>query len=270
VKPGVGLSRAPEPFHRVYSPPDPPAATRRPRRLRLLLAVVAAVAVAGALVFVVLRSGGGPADPTAQTPPAVPPAVPSAVPSSGTPEPTESTEPSPGPTSPPPPGERLYTALPPACQTVSQETVRRLVPNAKPMQSANQTFASCSYSATPDSGFRWLRVESRLYAPAFTSTPLEDAERLFGVQWSLARRATEERTIRLEPARDLGDEAYRWFKIDERQPTAIGVVAVRQRNVVITVSYSEQTARTSQLRTMEQRLLAQAAGAAGEVLADLR
>lgn len=269
----MGLPRPPEPFHRVYSPPEPPATARRTmvgRRgcLTLLLAAVA-FAVAAVVAFVLLP--GGKQSRTAKPPPVASEPGAGSRPSATGPSEEPSSAPTPPPTTPPPtaaPQTPVFTSLPPPCAAVSEATVRRLVPGAKITKSANTTFASCAYSS-PGQGFRWLQVESRLYASANTATPVQDAHRLFGVQWSLAGRATEERTVSLRRQTGLGDEAYRWFKVDERQPTAIGVVAARLRNVVITVSYSEQTASKKGLGAQEQRCLAEAAAVAREVLADL-
>jgi hypothetical protein len=262
----VGLSsRPPEHFDRVYSPPEPPAPARRSRLVTVLLAVVG-FAVAATAVFVLMprdRSGRTVAAPVQE---------PSSAQAQASPSQRQPPPASPAPSSPSPsptPSEAVYTALPAPCGTVSAATVQRLVPDARRTQSSNRTFGSCSYSSEPDAGFRWLQVESRLYSPANTATPVQDAQRLFGVQWTLAGKATEERTVLLERQGGLGDQAYRWFKVDERQPTVIGVVAVRQRNVVITVSYSEQTAGKSGQRAQEQRCLSQAATVAREVLAEL-
>lgn len=262
----MGLSRSPEQFDRVYSPPEPPAPARRSRLVTVLL-VVAALAVAAAAVFLLL-----PGDRSARTtgaPGGVPPAQ-SQEPLTVRPSPSGSPLTSSSPTGSPDQSGPVYTALPAPCGAVSEATVRRLVPDARTTQSSNRTFGSCYYSSAPKAGFRWLQVESRLYSPDNTATPVEDARRLFGVQWTLAGKATEERTVRLERQDGLGEQAYRWFKVDERQPTAIGVVAVRQRNVVITVSYSEQTAAGSGLGAQERRCLAEAAAVAREVLMDLR
>lgn len=260
----MGLPRPPEPFHRVYSPPEPPPAARRSLTARRgcvpgLLAAAAFV-VAALVVFLLL-----PGDGTSQK--AKPPAVPS-------PSETESQEPSPTEEEPtsrptPTPTERVFATLPEPCGTVPASTVRRLVPQARVTKSSNRTFANCAY-LSPGEGVQGLQIETRLYATANTPRPVEDAHRSFGVQWTQASKATEERTLSLRRQSGLGDEAYHWFKVDRRIPVVIGMVTARLGNVVITVSYSEQTGSKNKAEAQQQRCLSEATGVAREVLADLR
>ncbi|MBX6769041.1 MAG: hypothetical protein IRY90_18150 [Actinomadura rubrobrunea] len=143
-------------------------------------------------------------------------------------------------------------------------TVERLVPDAERRQSSNTTLTTCTYSST-GKDFRWLRVESHLYAPADTPTPVEDARRYYGAQWTQAHEPTLERTVTLERERGLGDEAFRWFKIDKGQPTVVGQVTMRIRNVVVTVAYSEQVRDADAARARERTCLANADAVAREV-----
>jgi hypothetical protein len=206
----------------------------------VLVAAVAFVLVAGA-VFLFFPRGEGER--------AVVPSQRAAVPPEEEPE-----EPAP---------PRVISTLPPPCGAVGAGTVRSLIPGAQRRESSNQTLTTCTYSSGGD-GFRWLRVEAHLYAPANTATPVEDAKRYFGAQWTQAHNATLERTVSLARHPGMGDEAYRWFKADRGLPTVVGQVTVRVRNAVITVSYSEQTRGGAEER--EQDCLGRATRVAGEVL----
>ncbi|MFD0901437.1 hypothetical protein [Actinomadura sediminis] len=245
---GAGLPRPPEPFERVYSAPDPPSPSRRPGLLAVLAVVVAlGVAGGGALL---LRSGDGTDDAAPRT----------AAPSSPAPSSASSPASSPAPSSAGP-----IAALPEPCGMVTAETVRRTIPDARQRDSANSTLTTCTYSST-GSAFHWLRVEAHLYAPANTATPVEDARRYFDAQWRQAHEAPLVRTVTLERQPGLGDEAYRWFKSDEGQPTVVGQVTARTRNAVITVSYSERGEGAAR----ERECLDAAAAVAREVLTSLQ
>lgn len=238
----VGLQRPVEPFHRPYAGPEPPSPARRPGRLLVLLVAAAAFAAAAVAVFLVApgKERGG-TDRAAVTP--------------RRPAPQTS-------------AERIVKALPPPCGTVSAGTVAKAVPEAAKRHSANSTLTTCTYSST-GSSFRWLRVEARLYARENTATPVRDAERYYDARWAQAHDAPLVRTIALERAGGVGDEAYRWFKADEGQPTVVGQVTARVRNAVFTVSYSERAPDAAEQDEREREILATATAAAREVLAAL-
>ncbi|TDD79992.1 hypothetical protein E1293_21840 [Actinomadura darangshiensis] len=236
----MGLQRPVEPFHRPYSPPEPPAPARRPKRLLALLVAAAAVAAAVVAVFLVApgeRNGGT---------------------DKASVRPQMSMSPS----------QRIVTALPAACGTVSPRTVARSVPKATRRQNANSTLSTCTYTAT-GSAYRWLRVETHLYAPADTRTPVRDAEGYYDAQWADAHDAPLARTITLERAPGIGDEAYRWFRADEGRPAVIGQVTARTRNTVLTVSYSERAPAKARQDARERACLDAATAAAREVLTAL-
>jgi hypothetical protein len=244
----VGLQRPVEPFHRPYSGPEPPAPGRRPRRLIAVLA--AAVALAAVVVAAVLvMSGGREQEAAPRRTPAGPSQPPAGRPSG-------------------PYQGKVINALPAPCGTVAAGTVERAVPKATRRQSANSTLTTCTYSST-GSGFRWLRVEAHLYAPGDTATPVQDAEGYYDAQWAQAHDAPLVRTATLERRGGIGDEAFRWFKTDEGQPTVVGQVTARIRNAVFTVSYSEQTPRRGPADARERACLDTATGVAREVLAAL-
>ncbi|MFB4319748.1 hypothetical protein [Actinomadura sp. 21ATH] len=243
----MGLPRPPEPFQRVYSPPDPPSAARGPRLLAMAVALLAFALAAGAVFW--LAPGGGGGDRV----------VPASMPSKGGEEAPRHS----GGASPAPIGK-----LPPPCGTIAAGTVESLIPKAHRRESSNETLTTCTYSSGA-AAFRWLRVEVHLYAPAFTATPVEDARRFFGAQWTQAHEATVERTVSLSRQSGMGDEAYRWFKVDKGQPTGVGQVAVRIRNAVVTVDYSEE-AGAGGADAREAACLANATRVAREVLRSFR
>ena len=239
---GVGLQRSSEPFHRVYSAPEPPS-DGRPRLLKPLVAV-AALAAAGAAVFLVVPGPGqGHAgrDNAAIRPPG------------------DSQE---------APEGRFVQALPEPCGTVSKDTVDQAVPGAVRRQSANSTLTTCTYAAE-GSRFRWLRVEARLYSPGDTDTPVQDAESYYDTQWAQAHDTPLIRTISLARHGGIGDEAYRWFKADEGRPAVLGQVTARIRNAVFTVSYSERDPGAGEQDGRERACLDRATAAARDVLGAL-
>ena len=238
----MGLHRPSEPFHRIYSTPEPPSPARRPMLLALL-AVTVACAVAGAVVLVVVPGRGGGGEDAAAVRP---------VPADASRTPVRS-------------GSRIVRRLPPPCGTVSRSTVDRTVPGAKRRQDGNSTLTTCTYSE----GSRWLRVEARLHSPDDTAAPVRDAENDYDERWAQAHDAPLVRTYRLERHRGLGDEAYRWFKADKAEPRVIGQVTARTRNAVLTVSYGERVSGKDAARRRERACLDHATAVAREVVAAL-
>ncbi|SNR27124.1 hypothetical protein [Actinomadura mexicana] len=247
----MGLQRPVEPFHRPYSGPEPPAPGRRPRRLYALIAAAAALAAA-AVVVILVMSGGSEQEKAA--PRRTPPDGPSQPP--GRPSGSQG------------PWQKVINALPAPCGTVAAATVERAVPKATRRQSANSTLTTCTYSST-GSSFRWLRVEAHLYAPGDTATPVQDAGGYYDAQWAQAHDAPLVRTVTLERRGGIGDEAFRWFKTDEGQPTVVGQVTARIHNAVFTVGYSEQAPREGPADARERACLGTATAVAREVLAAL-
>ncbi|MFA1550664.1 hypothetical protein [Actinomadura chokoriensis] len=246
----MGLQRPVEPFHRPYAGPEPPSPARRPKRLLAVLVAVAAFAGAAVAVFLIVPGEDeAGTDRAAVTPRGSEPQTPSSVPSSE-------------------PAQQMVRALPSPCGTVSEGTVAKAIPKARKLESANSTLTTCTYTST-GSAFRWLRVETRLYTAANTATPVRDAESYYDAQWAQAHEAPLARTIALERQGGVGDEAYRWFKADEGQPTVVGQVTARVRNAVFTVSYSEQAPAKGEQAERERACLAKATAAAREVFTAL-
>ncbi|WP_067452806.1 hypothetical protein [Actinomadura macra] len=264
----MGLPRPSESFERLYSAPDPPSVARRPKLLALLVALVS-FAVAAVVVFLVMPAGGG--EHAARTPPddlsggSSDPASAPTTESSPQPSPTAAPTSKPTPSATP---AQPITSLPKPCGTVSKGTIGRIIPGARPRESANSTLTTCTYSSTGQA-FRWLRVEAHLYAPGNTEDPVKDAQSYYETQWTQAHNAPLVRTLRLEPQPGVGDQAYRWFKADKGQPTVVGQVTARVSNAVVTVSYSEDAPAGKQAER-ERSCLANATQVAREALGALR
>ncbi|MQY06682.1 hypothetical protein [Actinomadura macrotermitis] len=258
----MGLPRPSEPFQRVYSAPEPPSPARRPRLLAWIVGL-AAFALAAGTVFLLAPGGDEGRTVARSTPPSSAPRA-SAPPTSA---PPSTTRPSPAPTTAAP--VRPLAALPPVCGAPSPATVRTLVPSARRDQGANEILTTCTYTATRGP-FRWLRVEARLSAPSNSAAPVEDARRFFASQWAQARDNDLARVLTLERTSGLGDEAFRLFKVDKGQPTAVGEVTMRLRNAVVTVGYSEMVPAKGDAAGRERACLAKAAQVAREVMKTYR
>jgi hypothetical protein len=262
----VGLSRQEESFQRPYSAPEPPKVARRPKLLALLIALVSFVAAAVA-VFALAPGDGdrqvaGPPGPSAT---GAGPGTPADEPTPSHGPPSTSASPS-EPAGPRP--AKPFTAVPKPCGSVRKGTVDRLLPGARQEESGDSTYRACTYSSTSD-GFRWLRVEGRLFSAAGSGTSEQAARDDLAAHWKGAHEAKLERTVRLERRSGIGDEAFAWFKVDRGQPTAVGQLTMRVRNVVITVSYSEQVTGETKAGDRERVCLGNATGVVREVLAVL-
>ncbi|XRQ05014.1 hypothetical protein ACN3XK_51920 [Actinomadura welshii] len=238
----MGLQRPSEPFHRVYSEPEPPAPVLGPRVLKPL-AAVAALAAAGTVAFLVVPGGSGRGAEDAAALGQVPGRT------------SEESASSP----------RIVRRLPAPCEAVSKATVDRTVPGATRRQSGNSTLTTCTFS----SGGSWLRVEAHLYAPDNTATPVRDAETSYAEKWSQAHAVPLARTVSLQRHRGVGEEAYRWFKADDGRAAVIGQVTARTRNAVLTVSYSERVPGEGTRLARERACLDRATAVAREVVGAL-
>lgn len=207
--------RPSDPFHRVYSPPEPPSTARRSTVVGVVMVVVASSLI-GFAAFVLASDGVLPTRPGADA-------------GSGSP----SVLPTPA-----------FTELPPACDTVRRPTVDRLVPKARIERGANTTLTTCTFTAA-GSGSPWLRIEARIFVPVGGGGPAEAAAGHFATQWNRARTDPVVRTVGLRRQPGLGDEAYRLYTVDAGRRVATGQVVVRFRNAVIAVSYGEDMPGTA-------------------------
>jgi hypothetical protein len=247
----LGLPRLPEPFHRVYSPPEAPKAkARRSGVVGAILAVVAAVALAAVGVFAFARGGVGPeagsstltnasTHPKTTTQPAQPPAR----------------------KAPPP----VFATIPGACDVLSPATVRRFVPTGSPKidKMGAETASVCKYSLSQGPRYRAVQVDARAFLPEYmhdeaTSMTIWSYE----AQWKQAVKDLTPDTSSLRRIGGLGDAAFERYWIDRDVHIAVGETTVRYRNVVLRMQYSEQQPPARDRAASEQRCLAAAIAAA--------
>jgi hypothetical protein len=223
--------RGVEPFHRVYSPPEPPPQSRRSAVVGVLT-VFLVVIILGAAGFVAYgRHAGTPARAAAGSAAATE----EARAGGSARDPATSSAPAPAPATP-----RLFTLAPQACVVVSPDTVRRLVPAATIARGGGATASTCDYLGKSGSRYRELRVETQIFAPAASPDPVDDAKSALAGRWADARTDPVVRTVELEHVTGLGDEAYQRYATDKGQPTVVGEVVVRVRNSLAAVSYAEE------------------------------
>jgi hypothetical protein len=243
-----------EPFHRVYSPPDPPPQSRRPAVIGGVVTAVAVLAL-GAAGFVVYDGHNAP--PRATTTDQARAGKPHAADAGA-----EATVPRPKP--------RLFTLAPQACVVVSPDTVHRLVPAATIARGGGSTASTCDYSgktgSKAGSRYRELRVETQIFAPAVSPDPVDDAKAAIGNRWADARKDPVVRTVEMRHVAGLGDEAYQRYAADKGQPTVVGEVVVRVRNSLVAVSYVEDAPAPGGTDAARQRCLTEATAVAREIL----
>lgn len=250
----MGLPRSPDPFHRVYSPPEaPPGKTRGPAAVGV---VTAAVAVVLALIAVALFGRGifSSGSHRHRTSTAV---------ASATPRPTGRLA-STGP---------LFSAIPTACSILPTGTVRRLVPTASPTvdKMGGEAASTCEFYLSRGGLFRAVQVAVRAFLPQNQNgqaAPMTAWS--FDAQWKQAQQDATSLTSGLRRITDLGDDAFQRYWIDPAAGEAVGEATVRYRNVVLTVQYTEQQPTTQDRVGSQQRCLADAAEAAREGLASFR
>jgi hypothetical protein len=249
--PAPGLPRLPEPFHRVYSPPEAPRVrTRRSGVIGAIVAVVAAVALAAAGVFAFarggVRSGAGSVPAThASTRP------------QGT---VRATPPPVKPAQPP-----VFAAIPNACAVLPPSVVRRFVPTSSPKvdKMGAETAGVCKYSLSQGPRYQAIQVDARAFLPKYmhdeaTSMTIWSYE----AQWKQAVKDLTPDTSSLRRVGGLGDAAFERYWIDRDVHVAVGEATVRYRNVVLRMEYSEQQPTAAGRGASEQRCLANAIAAA--------
>lgn len=249
----VGLPRLPEPFHRVYSPPEAPKVkARRSGVIGAIVAVVAAVALAAVGVFAFARGGVRPgARPSAPGQATTHP--------QGTAQ-ASHTQPPAHAAQPP-----VFATIPAACDVLASATVQRFVPTADPKidKMGAETASVCKYSLSQGSRYRAVQVDARAFLPKYmhdeaTSMTIWSYE----AQWKQAVKDLTPDTSSLRRIGGLGDAAFERYWIDRDVHVAVGEATVRYRNVVLRMQYSEQQPPAKGRADSERRCLAAAIAAA--------
>jgi len=246
---GLGLPRLPEPFHRVYSPPEAPKVkTRRSGVIGAMIAVVVAVALAAVGVFAVARGGVRPRTGSSTLTNA-------------------STHPRGTVKAPPPaaPKAQLFATIPGACDVLTPATVRRFVPTGSPKidKMGAETASVCKYSLSQGPRFRAVQVDARAFLPKYmhdqaTGMTIWSYE----AQWKQAVKDLTPDTGSLRRIGGLGDAAFERYWIDRDVHVAVGEATVRYRNVVLRMQYTEEQPAARDRAASEQRCLSQAIAAA--------
>jgi hypothetical protein len=244
----VGLPRLPEPFHRVYSPPESPKArARRSGVIGALVAVVAAVALAAVGIFAFARGdsrSGAKATPATHAPAST----------------VRATPPPAKPAQPP-----VFASIPNACGVLSPGEVRRFVPTSGPKvdKMGAETASVCKYSLSQGKKYRAIQVDARAFLPKYmhgqaTSMTVWSYE----AQWKQAVKDLTPDTSSLRRIGGLGDAAFERYWVDRDVHVAVGEATVRYRNVVLRMQYTEQQPSAADLAASRQRCLANAIAAA--------
>lgn len=247
----VGLPRLPEPFHRVYSPPEAPKVrTRRSGVISAIAAVVAAVALAAAGIFAFARGGTRPGGEAASA---------THVPT----RPRGTVRATPLPAKPPQP--LVFATIPNACHVLSAQAVRRFVPTSGPKidKMGAETASVCKYSLSRGPRYHAIQVDARAFLPKYlhdeaTSMTIWSYE----AQWKQAVKDLTPDTSSLRRIGGLGDAAFERYWVDRDVHVAVGEATVRYRNVVLRMQYSEQQPTAAGRAASEQRCLANAIAAA--------
>jgi hypothetical protein len=245
---GLGLPRLPEPFHRVYSPPEAPKVkARRSGVVGAVLAVLAAVALTAMGVFAFARGG---ARPKVESTVADPPARPRA---SATASPAQPAQPA------------TFATIPGACDVLPPATVRRFVPTDAPAvdKMGAETASVCKYSLSGGHRYRAVQVDARAFLPKYmheqaTSMTIWSYE----AQWKQAVKDLTPDTSSLRRIDGLGDAAFERYWIDRDVHVAVGEATVRYHNVVLRMQYTEEQPPANGRAASEQRCLSSAIAAA--------
>ncbi len=246
---GLGLPRLPEPFHRVYSPPEAPKVkARRSGVAGAVFAVIVALALAAIGIFAFTRGG---ARPRTAAPGTHPPAPPKAT-ATAAPRPSARQAP-------------VLATIPGACGILSAATVRRFVPTPSPHvdRMGAETASVCKYSFSQGHRYRAVQVDARAFLPKYMH---DEASSMtiwsYEAQWKQAVKDLTPDTSSLRRIGGLGDAAFERYWIDRDVHIAVGEATVRYRNVVLRMQYTEEQPIASQRAASEQRCLAEAIAAA--------
>jgi hypothetical protein len=235
-----GLPRPPEPFHRMYSPPEAPSSRFRGSAVAGVVAAVFAATTAAATT-VVLATGPDTPEPDRA------PLQAMARPSSG------------------PAVSATFTSVPTACAVLPPGAVRRLVPTPTPGIDRMGTEATsvCRYSLRQDGHYRSVLVDSRAFLPRYLNdAAIAVTAWSFEAQWRQAEKDLTPDTSSLRRLGGLGDAAFERYWIDRGAHVAVGEATVRYRNILLRMQYAEEQPAASDRAASERRCLAAAISAA--------
>jgi hypothetical protein len=244
---GLGLPRLPEPFHRVYSPPEAPKVkTRRSGVIGAIVAVSVVIALAAIGVF---TFGRGDVRPKVQATLTHPPTQPKASQSA----PAQQAQPP------------VFATIPTACDVLPAATVRRYVPTGSPKvdRMGAETASVCKFSLAQGHRYRAVQVDARAFLPKYmhdeaTSMTIWSYE----AQWKQAVKDLTPDTRSLRRITGLGDAAFERYWIDRDVHVAVGEATVRYRNVVLRMQYTEEQPSAGDRAASEKRCLSAAIAAA--------
>jgi hypothetical protein len=233
----LGQPRSPEAFDRMYSPPNAPRG--RPRKRTLAIAITGTLAVAAAAASLAVVEPG---------------ILPWSHDATAAGRATAKSTPKADPTPP-------FAQVPTACEIVPAATVRTLVPVATPtvVSAGGPAASTCdSYATLPGGEFRGVQIGVQAFMiGSSVRTAIDSFE---------ARRSSDGTS---QPVEGLGNSAFERYWVDADARTAIGETVVRDRNVVLTVDYTEQAPAPPDGPASRARCLAGAIQAAQAALASL-
>jgi hypothetical protein len=113
-----------------------------------------------------------------------------------------------------------------------------------------------------------LVIETKLEAPGTMPDPIGAAQHDFAADFTQAQQGNGyDQTLNVGRDQGLGEEAFRWAKLDKGGPTPIvGEVETRLHNAVVIVTYSQNARNGESQDAAGRRLIDAAAGVAGQAL----
>lgn len=256
------LYRGSEAFPRVYSPPEPPSGPHRSAMLRIAVAVVAFGLAAGAFLLFTTQGGGKPTAGN-QTK-----GRPTSSANTRTSPPVSATSRTTAPaTRPAPAGGQPFSRVPAPCGTPDQGTIDRLVSGQQTVQRISRPDDSMCVVTSGDYTTS-LVVETKLEAPGRIPDPVGAAQHDFAADFTQAQQGNGyDQTLSVGRDLGLGEEAFRWAKLDKGGPTpVVGEVETRLHNAIIIVTYSQNARSGESQDAASRRLLDAAAGVARQAL----
>lgn len=150
------------------------------------------------------------------------------------------------------PKKAAYGKLPEPCDTISEKTLKDMVPEAKDESGKagksddTSVRGTCSWSSLDTKGvdgsqFRWLNVSlMRFESDATLGSGDERAQKYFGKQVADAKAVEDATGVKTEPLKGTGDEAnVVRYELKKKEGTfKQQSVVARAKNVVVTVDFN--------------------------------